>query len=491
MSDHPGVTRRRLLAGAACLAAGAGFGRSSYPTALGAVLAPPPEFIAGRPVALNLVAAERPRALPCFSGHTLPLWGFSEATWLPVVRISLGDRLNVHLDNRLPGASEHTSIHWHGIRVPNDQDGVPYLVQPPVMPGESFRYNFVPPDTGTFFFHSHCNTSEQLGRGLFGILIVEGDETESYVVDETILLRDWLIDLETGAFRKFMTTRGAHRAGTFGNVRSTNGAVEPEIRLPSSADCRLRIINGDPTRVMELAVVGVEAAVIAIDGIAVAPFPLKTWLLGPAMRVDLAVRAPAEGGSAQIVDQRLAEVVALARLVGAGPARPVRSFEPLPLRASRIPEPKIAGAGQFTFVFAATDSGAATIATDDPLAALTMGSLCLSSDDFWAINGAAWPSRDHAKIPPPLALLERGRSYVFKLRNGSQLIHPVHIHGHTFKVLGSDQRALPVHRADTVLLMPDETVEVALVADNPGRWMFHCHVIEHQETGMMGYLQVP
>jgi FtsP/CotA-like multicopper oxidase with cupredoxin domain len=104
---------------------------------------------------------------------------------------------------------------------------------------------------------------------------------------------------------------------------------------------------------MELAVVSAQAAVIAIDGIAVAPFQLESWLLGPAMRVDLVVRAPSEGRIAQIVDQRLPEVVSLARLVGTGPMGSPRSFEPLPLRASRIPEPDVAGAGRLTFVFAA------------------------------------------------------------------------------------------------------------------------------------------
>jgi FtsP/CotA-like multicopper oxidase with cupredoxin domain len=132
-------------------------------------------------------------------------------------------------------------------------------------------------------------------------------------------------------------------------------------------------------------------------------------------------------------------------------------------------------------------SNAPTIALGGPL---PIGPLCLSSDDFWAINGTAWPDREHSRIPPPLALLDRGRSYVFRLKNGSQLIHPIHIHGHSFKVLASDQRAFPVHHADTVLLMPEETVDVAFVADNPGRWMFHCHVIEHLETGMMGYVEV-
>jgi FtsP/CotA-like multicopper oxidase with cupredoxin domain len=483
------LTRRHFLAGAACLVSGAGIAGSSRGAAFSQPLAAPPTPGAGKMVPVSLVAAERPGTLPCFSGRTLPLWTFSDGSWPPVIRLDLGDRLDVAFENRLPRENEHSSIHWHGIRLPNDQDGVPYLVQPPVEPGGRFDYSFVPPDTGTFFFHTHCNTTEQLGRGLVGILIVDGDTTEPYAADETILLRDWLVDLDDSAFRNFKTARGASRAGTYGNLRSANGAAQAEVRLPASRDCRLRLINSDSTRVMELSISDAEAAVIAIDGIAVAPFDLGKWLLPPAARIDVVLRAPADGREALLVDSRLDPAVTLARLVGYGTAPEAGSFDPRPLRAGRIPEPDLTAAEQLDFSFARAGD-ATTVAADDPLIAALLGSLCLSSDDFWTINGRNWPGRDHSVIPPPLAILQAGRTYAFKLKNDSQLMHPIHIHGHSFKVLRSNQRSLPVHHADTVLLLPGETVEVAFVADNPGRWMFHCHVIEHQETGMMGYVEV-
>ncbi|MEQ8699282.1 MAG: multicopper oxidase family protein [Bauldia litoralis] len=483
------LTRRHFLAGTACLASGAavaGFGRG---TAMGSPLPAPADPSAGSVVRLDLTAAERPTALPCFAGHRMPMWTFSDGAWPPVARLSLGDRLDVLLENSLPGETEHTSIHWHGIRLPNDQDGVPYLVQPPVEPGQRFRYSFVPPDTGTFFFHTHCNTAEQLGRGLVGVLIVDGDTTEPYAADETVLLCDWPVDLDNGTFRSFSTTRGASKAGTYGNLRSANGSTDTEIRFPASADCRLRLINSDRTRVMEIAIEDADAAVIAIDGIAVPPFALTSWLLAPAGRLDLVIRSPREGGVARLVDRRVDPVVALARLVGAGPAGSGEAFDPRPLRAGRIAEPDLASAERLTFSFAA-GKGTALPVTDDPVERMLLGSLCLSTDAFWTINGVEWPGRDHAVIPPPLAVLRLGRSYVLTLENAGQIMHPIHIHGHSFKVLSSNKRDIPVHHADTVLLMPEETVEVAFVADNPGKWMFHCHVIEHQETGMMGYVEV-
>jgi FtsP/CotA-like multicopper oxidase with cupredoxin domain len=450
---------------------------------------PPPDRHAGRSVPLRLVAAERPTTLPCFAGQALPLWTFSLNDWLPVVRIDSGDRLDVVLENWLPRSGEHTSIHWHGIRLPNAEDGVPYLVQPPVQPGESYRYEFTPPDTGTFWFHTHCNTVEQLGRGLMGVLIVEGDAVTPYDADEVIVLRDWRVDVSAGVFKSFTTRRGAHRAGTLGSVRSANGAGDAVLRLPASGDCRLRILNADPTRVVELAVEDAEAAAIAIDGIAVPPFVLDSWLLGPGMRIDLAMRSPPAGSKARLVDRRAADPAVLILLEAEGKAMRSGSFDAAPLRSSRIPEPERDGAEVLTFSFG--DTGRAELAEfGSSLEAAIQNSLCLSSEEYWTINSQSWPGRDHSRLPPPVAILERGRSYVFRLVNATKLIHPIHIHGHSFKVLRSDQRALRQHTADTVLLMPEETVDVAFVADNPGKWMFHCHVIEHQEAGMMSYVVV-
>jgi FtsP/CotA-like multicopper oxidase with cupredoxin domain len=451
-------------------------------------LASPPEPGPQRIVAIDLAAAERPLALPCFGGATLPTWTLSEREWLPVVRLMLGDRLDVRFENRLTREGEHTSIHWHGIRLPNDQDGVPYLTQPPVQPGEKFSYSFVPPDTGSFFFHPHCNTVEQLGRGLAGLLIVQGDETEPYDADVPIVMRDWRIDGEKEEFLPFLTQEGAGKAGTFGTIRSTNGKIDPEIELPAKGDCRLRLYNLDNTRVMEIGIEGAEAAIVAIDGVALPPFPLKSWRLGPAMRADVVVRAPADGKTVRLVDYFAPEPVPLARLRGRGEARRTTPFEPAPLRAGRIPEPDLENAQSMTLAFSATATAGAMAEAEAE--GLILDSLCSSAGIFWAINKQVWPAGDHSRIPPPLATLKLGRTYRFELQNLAPHYHPIHIHGHSFKVLGSSRRDLPIHHADTVLLQPKERVEVAFVADNPGDWMLHCHIIEHQETGMMGYLRV-
>jgi FtsP/CotA-like multicopper oxidase with cupredoxin domain len=465
------LSRRGFIVAAAAAGGAAWLGGGRSP-AYGRALGLPPEPISDATVSLALTAAERPTALPCFAGRALPLWTLSEASWLPVIRMPIGARLDVALDNRLPREGENASIHWHGIRLPNDQDGVPYLVQDPVFPGGSYRYSFVPPDTGTFFFHTHCNTAEHLGRGLMGVL-----------------MRDWRVDLDAGAFLPFTTNRGAARAGTFGTLRTVNGAVDPELRLPASADCRLRLLNLDPTRVVELGLDGADAAIVAVDGVAVIPFPLDRWSLGPAMRIDIIVRSPTDGRTVRLLDHRPEIPVQLASFRARGSGIRRGPFSPAPLRGGLIPVPDLANAEPLDLSFGSTRPGLAQPIIDNPLADL-LGPLCLSSSSFWTIGGASWPGGDHTRIPPPLAELQLGRTYRVSLRNETQLLHPVHIHGHTFTVLRSDRRSLPVHHADTVLLESEETVEVAFVADNPGKWMIHCHVAEHQETGMMGYFTV-
>jgi FtsP/CotA-like multicopper oxidase with cupredoxin domain len=223
----------------------------------------------------------------------------------------------------------------------------------------------------------------------------------------------------------------------------------------------------------------------------VTPFPLKAWFACPATRLDVAMRSPQPGGTATLFDYFAPEPVPLARFAAAGSPLRSQPFDPAPLKANPIPEPKLDTAERLTFSFSSTATGQSVSASETANPAdVFLDDLCTASGTFWAINKHPWPTGAHSRLPPPIAALERGKSYVFELKNLTPQMHPIHIHGHTFKVLKSNKRELPVHHADTVLLQPKERVEVAFVADNPGDWMFHCHILEHQETGMMSYLRV-
>lgn len=464
------ASRRTVLGSAAGLIGSAALPRLARPRS-------------GKVHELGLIAAERPTRLFGEDSPALPLWTY-RPEGPPLVRLQRGDQLRATLVNKL---REHTAIHWHGLRVPNAVDGVPYITQPPVQPGERFTYTFEATDTGTFFFHSHCNTVEQLGRGLFGILIVEGDSEWPFDADLVLALKDYRVG-EDGAFLPFLTDEGASRAGSFGARRTVNGKERPDLAVPAGGDVRLRIMNLDSTRVMEVGLEGAEAAVVAIDGHALTPTPLRSWRLGPAMRLDVMMRAPAAGGEVRLVDYFAPAPVELARLRAAGDTLRRPDFVPWPLLPNRQAEPDPARGAHLRLTFTATAIAQDLVLPDGQVLRYA-DSLCLADRTFWAINQNSWPEDGHERLPPPLFELGLGRTQRLELVNATPTQHPIHLHGHTFKVL-KGRKGTPVHWADTVLLGPKDRAEIAFVADNPGDWMLHCHIIEHQETGMMAYYRV-
>ena len=475
-------SRRGLLAGA--LAMG---GLAALPLRGVEGEAPPRTVLRAGEVERRLVPEQAaPSRLRLYNGEVMP-----------VLRLRRGQPAELRLENGLP--DEHTTIHWHGLRIPHGMDGVPYITQPPVEPGESFTYRFAPPDAGTFFFHPHCNTVEQLGRGLAGVLIVEDAAEPAFDADLVLAYKDWRLNPD-GSLGPFLTLKGAAGPGTYGSLHSVNGLplkgeVAPDFAVPAGGDLRLRLLNLDVTRLLDLYVVGADAWLIATDGMALPPLPLSAlpyaaWRLGPAMRADLALRMPAEAGAVvELRNLRGTRPDLIARLTAIGPTLERPPFVPPALPGPHLPEPRLDGAPVVPMAFE-------TVATRSPpppeLAGLPFADdLCLAPRTLWAINGRTWPEQGHAHPPQPLAALRQGRSYILELDNRSKQSHPIHLHGHSFKVLSSSTDPdLPVHWADTTLVGPGERRRIALVADNPGDWMFHCHIIEHQETGMMGLVRV-
>jgi len=452
-------TRRQILIGLSGLGVvGLGVGGARYWLAR-------PDNVATHDY--ELIAA--PLDLELVPGHITPAWAYGGQAPGVELRCRQGERLRVRFINKL---DVPTTIHWHGIRLPLAMDGVPYVSQAPVLPGEYFDYDFICPDAGSFWYHPHVASGEQLGRGLVGALIVDEREPSGFLHDHTLNLKSWHVD-EQGAFTAFSVPREAARGGTPGRLSTVNGAHAPTLDLPAGQVVRLRLINLDNTLTYRLNLPGADARIYALDGNPVEPRPLgKEYWLGPGMRIELGLKVPAAGTMLSLRNGPLR----LATLRAIASAEPAGEW-PQALPANPVAEPDLAAAQTLTFNF--EWAGAVSVGLEQGAA-----------HSFWQINGQAWDINDKTCADRPIARLELGKSYVFELRNLSQYQHPIHLHGMTFKVLASDRKTIIPYFTDTYLLGKNERARVALVADNPGLWMFHCHVIDHMETGLMASIEV-
>ena len=399
----------------------------------------------------------------------------------PVLRLRQGERFDARVINRLDA---YTTMHWHGLRIANAMDGVPYLTQLPIAPGERFDYRFAPPDSGTYWYHPHCMTMDQMALGLTGVMVVEEPGDPGFDAEVVLNLRDFRLR-EDGSWLKLWTARGAARHGTFGTVMTANWRRDPVHDAPAGGLVRLRLAATDTTRIYGIFVPGMEGRIVACDGhpLRVAldnPSAATPLVLAPGQRVDFALRMPGvEGRELAVMTTTLAGPRRLARLRarGADLGRDLRELAPLP--ANPVPEPDFASARVERFVFGWSPEGGKP---DNG----HCGSLGLT---FWSINRKPWPG-DAAPGTGPLATLRRGESAVLRLRNESPNLHPIHLHGLVFRPVASNKRKVASNWTDTAILQRDETLDIALVADNPGDWAFHCHVIEHQKTGLAGFLRV-
>lgn len=413
------------------------------------------------------------------------------------LRVPRGTRLKAEFVN---GLDEGSTLHFHGIRMPNEFDGVPTLTQPLVQPGGRFTYLLPLDDPGTFFFHPHCDETGQAGKGLAGVLLVEDPRDPVFDAEHVLCLKDWRL-ADDGSFLPLSEPEGASKAGTFGATRTVNGAASVELTAPAGGHARLRILNIDSTRIMDIGVEGggakgLEAWLIAVDGHALKPvrlddLPDGIWRMGPAQRIDLDIRMPADGGTVTVGDYRASEIYHFATIRAEGRAAKSRKG-PLALPAPDLPRPDMKKATRSSFTLQqATDAAVKNLAlpADDPLSKALIDSLCVGSTTYWGIDAESWPTGNRRNVPPPLARMETGRSYRVEIKNETRFPHPVHLHGHAFEVVKSSLDRLPRHFADTVLVQPGEAVEIAFVAA-PGDWVFHCHILEHMETGMMGWFRI-
>jgi FtsP/CotA-like multicopper oxidase with cupredoxin domain len=439
----------------------------------------PREVLASATPPITLTAAPGELPLPGNAMATRTL-AYNGTTPGPVLRARQGDTLKVRFVNKLDKPS---AVHWHGLRIANAMDGAAGLTQLPVMPGESFDYHFTLPDAGTYWYHPHIHgdTARQQEAGLYGVLIV--DEEKPPIVDRDLILviDDWTLGPDGQILPP--APADAMHAGRIGSKITINSKDAETIALAPNERVRLRLVNAANSRIANLAMAGFTGTIVAIDGHPVdTPFVPNNGRLDlpPGGRADIVVDGTlAEGSEAGIAIDNNGEVVVLVHLsVGKEPARRPAPLPPFVLARSALPAAlKLQKAKRVPLVM----EGGPRMGADG-----TMHHDAAMVGNAWTLNGKS--SDGHAGTP--LFSVKRGTLVDLGLVNKTIFAHAIHVHGHAMRVLHPYDDEWQPYWVDTVTVGDGETVHTAFIADNPGKWMIHCHMVEHQESGMATWFEV-
>lgn len=397
------------------------------------------------------LTAERSKV--SLDGKEIDVLAFNGSVPGPILQARPKQRVIVHFRNAL---DEFTTMHWHGLRIPAAMDGSPH-VQTPIAPGATFTYDFVVPDAGSFWYHPHVQTHDQVERGLYGAIVVQGDDDPVYDLERSLTLDDVLLD-EAGNIAPPTISPLTGLSGRWGKVLLTNGKNSKGVRGAARKGQveRWRIVNSANARRMALGAEGASFRVIGADaGLFADPFPLQDLLLPVGGRVELEVSYDRPGEAKLFIKDVDERFTMFTVDVADAPETP-RAI-PWPKLAPVVAERPVTSTFNMAFDF--LQSGNST---------------------QWFVNGVSdWKE--------PILTVKQGATVKIRLSNTTPGVeHPFHLHGQFFRVLDAKWPGL----RDTVQVPALGAIEIVAYLDNPGLWMAHCHILEHAALGMMTDIEV-
>ncbi|MBY8908737.1 multicopper oxidase family protein [Salinicoccus roseus] len=409
-------------------------------------------------------------------------WTYNGTVPGEMLRVTEGDFVRIELKNEL---EVPVTIHWHGVILPNRMDGVPGLTQDAVQPGETFTYEYIAEDAGTYWYHSHQHSSLQVDKGLYGALVVEEKEKE-YDRDAFFLLDEWAVDVEDqdtanmpGMMMGGMTGDGEADTKQLYDTFTVNGrtgdAIEP-LMMENGETMRLRFVNAGYQQ-HQLVFPEGSMMVIANDGEPVEDTGNSNVLeVAPGERIDVAFTKTS--GSSQTIAHRMDVDHA------EGMRIPVVSESDTEEEAEVAEAADVSDGishGSENLLFEAPPEPDVTYDMDLDMGMggnMGEGMNMLEGMEF-LINGETFPDT------PPIEV-EPGDIVRVNITNNGRMNHPMHLHGHRFQVQSKDGEPFdqPIVK-DLIHVKPGESYTIYFEADNSGEWLFHCHDNNHAGQGMM------
>ncbi len=402
------------------------------------------------------------------NGKVAAVYAVEQPDGTPGIRIPYGQPFDVLLTNSLKVPS---SIHWHGLILPNNQDGVAFITQFPLYPNLSYHYEFPLKQSGTYWMHAHYGLQEQ--RLLMAPLIINGPDDDKIADLEVILmLADFSFKDPSAIYRNLLSPKmkmsGPDLVEVDYDAFLTNSRTlqNPEvIEVQPNKKVRLRIINGSSATNFFVQLDKLKGDLIAVDGNPVRTLQETQFEIAIAQRLDIVVKIP-EDGVFPVLAQGEGTDKQTGLILATKNSKIPKLEEKCPVKAGALTndqEKKLKALNPLQ-----------QKAVDRHIVVELGGNM---ADYAWTINGQAWPEST------PI-LIGKGERVEFLIRNKTGMSHPMHLHGHVFQVKAINGVPIDGAMRDTVLVTPNSTLSIQFDADNPGVWPFHCHVLYHLEAGM-------
>lgn len=443
----------------------------------------------------------------------------------PTIEATVGDVLRVTFHNKM---DVETSIHWHGVLLPNSQDGVPYLTTPPIKAGKSFTYEYKIKRSGTYWYHSHTGLQEQ--QGMYGSLVFHPQhEVKNYDRDYVVVFSDWInespdkvlsnlkMDGDYYALKKDsvqswykVLTHGwpaikKHLQGSWIRMGSmdvsdvgydaflANGKKQETLQAKKSEKIKLRLINAATSSYFNVEFAGGPMTIIAADGVDVEPVDVKRLSIAVAETYDIIVSVP---------DSKAYELRATSQ-DGTGYSSTIIGNGNL-VQAAIIPPPNPFLVNHETY---SKQNKHNNKASQSHMMHMNNASMNMHSNEYHQLRSIrkttlptqnpvrkivlnltgnmerySWHFNNKTLSETEKILITKGENVQFILNNTTMMNHPLHLHGHFFRVLNGQGDYSPLKHTLNIPAMSKVIIEFEANEDKD--WFFHCHTLYHMKTGM-------